>query len=182
MCTLSGDSDIYPTYAYTLSSRALCTNVEIFCDELLGNPCDIVLCCKNFQERRDSEAISTVAAATTYIIQPESIHTKKMSERHRSIITLIVFASAEPHMSRLHCKARSRSGPFISHPHPDRTMHKPSKRPSPPVSDLLSSPGAQFVSALSTVDAEPDPAIILHVIQTGVLYATDRPGNRDELL
>lgn len=36
---------------------------------------------------------------------------------------------------------------------------------------LLSEAQTQLGSALSTVDAEPDPTIILHVIQTGVLLA-----------
>ena len=37
--------------------------------------------------------------------------------------------------------------------------------------DLLSQAQAQLASALSTIDAEHDPAIFLHVIQTGVLLA-----------
>ncbi|KAH0831391.1 hypothetical protein J3R83DRAFT_14055 [Lanmaoa asiatica] len=36
---------------------------------------------------------------------------------------------------------------------------------------LLSQTQTQFASALRAVDAEPDPAILLHVIQTGVLVA-----------
>lgn len=38
-------------------------------------------------------------------------------------------------------------------------------------SNILSQAQSQFASALSTVDAEPDPAVFLHVIQTGILLA-----------
>lgn len=38
-------------------------------------------------------------------------------------------------------------------------------------SNLLSRTQTQLASALGTVDAEPDPAIYLHVVQTGILLA-----------
>lgn len=66
---MNDDSDIYFTYACASSSRVLCTNVEIVCDEFLGSPCGIVTCCEIFHQRRD-RAIVVISAMLTFLEGP----------------------------------------------------------------------------------------------------------------